>query len=151
MQVGALARRLPDGDGPERDAIESWVSANDAGSWVVLRGRVDGDELLDAYRRAWVVLSASHAEGWGMSFTEGSACGTPAVATDIAGHRGAVVDGETGILTGEDGLGTALAELLSDDARRAAMGMAGVAHASGLSWTAVAARHLELLAESIAG
>ena len=41
---------------------------------------------------AWVVISASHAEGWGMSLTEGAACATPAVATDIAGHREAVVD-----------------------------------------------------------
>lgn len=137
------------GEGPERPAIESWTKEHGAETWVDLRGRVAPDELLAAYRRAWVVLSASHAEGWGMSLTEGSACATPGVATDIAGHRGAVRNGETGILTGDAELGPALAELLSDDSRRTAMGAAAVAHAADLSWTAVAARHLELLADSI--
>ena len=84
-----------------------------------------------------------------MSLTEGSACGTPAVATDIAGHRGAVIDGRTGILTGDGGLGAALAALLADDELRSKMGAAAVEHAERLSWTAVAARQLELLARSI--
>ena len=54
--------------------------------------------LLDEYRRAWVVASASLAEGWGLTLTEAAACGTPAVATDIRGHRCSVVDGGTGLL-----------------------------------------------------
>jgi len=137
------------GSGPERQAVESWVSANEAADWVRLRGHVTDDELLDAYRRAWLVVSASHAEGWGMSLTEGGACGTPAVATDIAGHRGAVVDGETGVLVADDRLGPAIADLLGDTDRRELLGAAAVDHARSLSWTAVAARHLELLADAV--
>ena len=45
-----------------------------------------------------MLASASVAEGWGMTITEAAACGTPAVVTDIAGHRDAVVDGVTGVL-----------------------------------------------------
>ena len=33
-----------------------------------------------------------------MTLTEAAACGTPAVATTIAGHADAVLDGESGIL-----------------------------------------------------
>ena len=33
-----------------------------------------------------------------MTLTEAAACGTPAVATRIAGHEDAVVDGESGLL-----------------------------------------------------
>jgi glycosyltransferase involved in cell wall biosynthesis len=137
------------GDGPDRSAIESWVAANDAADWVQIRGRIEDDELLDAYRRAWLVASASHAEGWGMSLTEGGACGTPAVATDIAGHRSAVLDGETGVLTTVGQLGSAIADLLADTERRERLGAAAVDHARSVSWTAVAARHLELLADSV--
>ncbi len=61
-------------------------------------GRVSDEELVDWYRRAWVVASSSQREGWGMTLTEAAACGTPAVATDIAGHADAVVDGESGLL-----------------------------------------------------
>ena len=53
-------------------------------------GRVSDDELLDAYGRAWVVASVSLREGWGMTLTQAAATGTPAVATDIPGHRDAV-------------------------------------------------------------
>lgn len=137
------------GDGPDRDDIEHWIRQHDASGWVTVSGRVTDDELLEAYRRAWLVVSASYAEGWGMSLTEGGACGTPCVATDIAGHRGAAVDGVTGRLVTDDALGPTVAELLSDEASRSAMSAAAIAHAGGLSWTAVAARHLDLLADAV--
>lgn len=161
----AIARRQrPDlvveliGDGPDRAAIEDWIDNHAAAEWVTLRGRVDDEALLDAYRRAWLVVSTSHAEGWGMSLTEGGACATPCVATDIAGHRGAVIADRTGVLvterstaeaTAED-IGTAVAQLLDDPVRRGSLAHAAIEHAEGLSWTAVAARHLELVADSVA-
>jgi glycosyltransferase involved in cell wall biosynthesis len=86
-----------------------------------------------------------------MSLTEGAACGTPCVATDIAGHRGSCIDGETGVLVADvDDLGVEIAALLGDNGRREAMGAAAIEHARGLSWTAVAARHLDLLADAVA-
>ncbi|HSL73482.1 MAG TPA: glycosyltransferase family 4 protein [Ilumatobacteraceae bacterium] len=143
------------GDGPDRPRVEAWVAEHDAADWVRLRGRVGDDDLVAAYRQAWVVVSASYAEGWGMSLTEGAACGTPCVATDIAGHRGSALPGVTGELVAADAgddalaaaLGAAVADLLGDGDRRAAMRQAGLLHARGLSWSAVAARHLELLAD----
>ena len=69
------------------------------------------------YRRAWVVASGSLAEGWGLTLTEAAACGTPAVATDIRGHRCSVVDGQTGVLAPPERLGAAL----HDDADRRAL------------------------------
>ena len=59
---------------------------------------MDDAELVAWYRRAWVVASSSQREGWGMTLTEAAACGTPAVATAIAGHADAVLDGESGLL-----------------------------------------------------
>jgi glycosyltransferase involved in cell wall biosynthesis len=145
------------GDGPDRPLIESWIAEHGAADWVHLLGRVDDDELLDGYRRAWLVVSASHAEGWGMSLTEGGACATPCVATDIAGHRGAADPDRTGLLVPDDGshtvvadrLGHAVATLLADRERLERFGGAAVEHARGLSWTSVAARHLDLLCDGV--
>lgn len=146
------------GDGPDRALIEQWIEQHDAGDRVRLLGRVDDAELLDAYRRAWLVVSASHAEGWGMSLTEGGACATPCVATDIAGHRGAALPDRTGVLVAEqstasataDRLAEAVSDLLRDGPRRGRLGAAAVEHARGLSWTSVAARQLDLLCDSVA-
>lgn len=151
--VLAARARIPDltvdvvGDGPDREIIAEWVERHDAAGWVALRGRITDEALVEAYQRAWIVVSASHAEGWGMSLTEGGACGTPCVATDIAGHRGAAVDGETGCLVPLEGLGDAIVSLLNDDGRRTALGQAAIDHAGSLSWTAVAARHLDVLSD----
>lgn len=159
LEALELARRhVPEltvdlvGDGPDRPEIERWVSEHDASGWVRLLGFVDDDGLVGAYQRAWLVVSASKAEGWGMSLTEAAACATPAVATDIAGHRGSALDGETGLLVdGPVAISETVVELLADHARRTAMGLAGVEHATGFGWDDVAARHLELLASAVIG
>ncbi len=90
--------------------------------WIRLAGHVSDDELLALYRQAWVVASASIAEGWGMTLTEAAACGTPAVATRINGHSDAVVDGRSGLLAdGSRDLAAKLSQVLGDpDLRRPA-------------------------------
>ncbi len=137
-------RRLPDlrlrlvGDGPERDDLRRWIADHDAGAWIELPGHLDREALRDEYRRAWVVASASLAEGWGLSLTEGAACATPAVATDIRGHRCSVVDGTTGLLAEPADLGGALATVLSDDGLRRRLAAAALARARTLTWDASA-------------
>jgi glycosyltransferase involved in cell wall biosynthesis len=126
------------GDGPLRPELESWVTAHGAGSWVELPGRIDRVALRDEYRRAWVVASASLAEGWGLTLTEAAACGTPAVATAIRGHRCSVVDGVTGVLAPPAELGRALAGVLTDHERRDRLGAAALARARSLTWDASA-------------
>ena len=86
------------GDGPDRRALDEQVTRLGAADWVEFAGRVEHDDLVTIYRRSWIVASASLAEGWGLSLTEAAGCATPAVATDIRGHRSSVVDGETGLL-----------------------------------------------------
>ena len=58
------------GEGPLRADLEAWIADHDAGGWVDLLGHVDASQLRDEYRRAWIVASASLAEGWGLSLTE---------------------------------------------------------------------------------
>jgi glycosyltransferase involved in cell wall biosynthesis len=130
------------GDGPLKGELQAWIDEHDAGGWATLVGHVTRGQLRDEYRRAWVVGSASLAEGWGLSLTEGAACATPAVATDISGHRCSVVDGVTGVLAREDQLGTALAAVLSDADRRAALGVKALVRARTLTWDNSARRVL---------
>jgi glycosyltransferase involved in cell wall biosynthesis len=126
------------GSGPMRAELEALVAQLGAGEWIRFIGQVPHDDLVALYRRAWLVTSASLAEGWGLTLTEAAACGTPAVATDIRGHRSSVVDGVTGVLAPLERLGDTLADVLLDDERRGRLGEAALARARTLTWDAAA-------------
>lgn len=126
------------GDGPSRADLERRIAEVGGAGWITLAGRVDRHELVEHYRRAWLVVSGSLAEGWGLSLTEGAACGTPAVATDIRGHRSSVVDGVTGVLAPPERLGGTIADVLADHGRRDALAQAALARAGTLTWDASA-------------
>ncbi len=110
-------------------------------------GRVDDDELVSWYRRAWVVASSSQREGWGMTLTEAAACGTPAVATAIAGHADAVLDDESGLLVDDVAdLSVALGRVLGDEVLRSRLSRGALARARWFTWDVTARRALEALA-----
>jgi glycosyltransferase involved in cell wall biosynthesis len=135
------------GEGYEREALEAQVRELGASDWVSLPGRVDARTLLDLYRRAWVLASASAHEGWGMTVTEAAACGTPAVATRIAGHTDAIVDGRTGLLVGDPAaMGTAIERVIGDESLRTSMSQAARSYATQFTWGATARGTLEVLA-----
>ena len=139
--AAAARRSVPDltltivGEGYERPAIEATIDEVAGHGWISLPGRLDDAALRDHYRRAWVVAATSTAEGFGMTLTEAAACGTPAVATDIAGHRDAVVNQWSGILaTSADDFVDGLVSLLSDAGRNAELSAGAVNRAGQLTW-----------------
>ncbi|MFZ0250684.1 MAG: glycosyltransferase family 4 protein [Acidimicrobiales bacterium] len=135
------------GEGYERAALEALRDELGATDWVSLPGRVDDDELVAWYRKAWVVASSSQREGWGMTLTEAAACGTPAVATAIAGHADAVLDGESGLLVEDpDELAGALGRVLGDEVLRSRLARGALSRARWFTWDATARRALEALA-----
>jgi len=108
---------------------------------VKLAGAV-GDELLRAcYRRALVTVMPSLAEGFGLPVLESAACGTPALASattslaEAAGTQLATFDpGDT------EALARSVADLLSDEQRRAEILDLQRDLASRSTWEAVADR-----------
>jgi glycosyltransferase involved in cell wall biosynthesis len=136
------------GEGYERPALEAQVRAADAEEWLSLPGRLGDQELVDLYRRAWLVVSTSVREGWGMTLTEAGACGTPAVATRIAGHEDAVSHGESGLLVDTmDDVVTAAAAILSDDQLRGRLGEGAVRTAERFTWDRTALVSFGVLAD----
>jgi glycosyltransferase involved in cell wall biosynthesis len=138
------------GEGYERAALEQLIEELGATAWLRLPGRASDDELLDAYRSAWVVASSSLREGWGMTLTEAAACGTPSVATDIAGHRDAVRRDVSGLLVPDEpgALADGLVRVLADVELRARLSEGALAYASTLTWEATATEVFRLLAAS---
>jgi glycosyltransferase involved in cell wall biosynthesis len=133
-------RTVPDltativGQGPLADELRARIDAADAGAFIRLAGRVDDADLIDLYRSSWLVVSGSIAEGWGLSLTEAAGCGTPALATDIRGHRNSVLHGESGVLVAPDDLGDEMASLLADRARLDQLADGALRWGRSLTW-----------------
>lgn len=152
--IAEVRTRIPEvrlvivGTGPEHGALRDLVHELDLEDSVTFAGRVGEDELVSLYRRAWVVASSSVREGWGMTLTEAAACGTPAVATRIAGHVDAVAEGTGGLLVDHHSeLAGALAEVLTDDDLRARLRAGALEHAASFRWINTATSILTALNE----
>jgi glycosyltransferase involved in cell wall biosynthesis len=138
-QAHVPGRLVVVGDGPLLDDVRRQARSIPR---VQVLGRVDEAEKKDLLSRAWVVLSAAHHEGWGMSVLEGGAYGTPCVAVDAPGIRDAVIDGVTGHLVHPRNdaeiasvLGRAMQQIVEDEARRKELGAAARSRALDLSWS----------------
>ena len=135
-------------EGYERPALEALRRQLGADDWIQLPGWMDDDAVVGLYRRSWLLASTSLREGWHMGITEAAACGTPAVATDIAGHRDAIADGRSGLLAGDEReLVARISEIIGDDALRSRLTEGARAHARQFTWDATALGTFRALAE----
>lgn len=162
-----LAPTYPDllvaigGGGRDHSRLERLIEST--GAPARLLGRIDHDDLpllygcADAYamlcRNRWAGLEQ---EGFGIVFLEAAAAGVPQVAGASGGAAEAVVDGETGYVIDPpddvEAVAAALARLLDDPERRAAMGAAGRQRAvDGFEYDGLAARLGAALAACEAG
>jgi glycosyltransferase involved in cell wall biosynthesis len=154
VRVASAAREeVPDlrvvivGEGYERSRIVEAIHEHHAEDWVTLHGRLTDSELRNLYRSSWLVASTSVREGWGMTITEAAACGTPCLATDIAGHRDAAVAGSSGLLASTDAdLTDAMVRILRERDLRSRLERGALARAAELTWDATALGTFRVLA-----
>jgi len=96
--------------------LTALIDSLDLASRITVLSNVRPVELPQLYQGASVYLQASYEEGLGISVLEAMAAGLPVVATDTAGTRETVVDGETGYLipqTPPDVVATAIANCIT--------------------------------------
>jgi len=128
-----LARQFHEVVRPAVPDAELWMVSRDvpadAGPGVRALGALSDEELADAYRKAWVFCLPSDYEGFGIPYIEAMASGAPVVATPNPGAAYVTDDGRAGVLAALPDVGSTVAALLQDDARRAALAAAGLARA----------------------
>ncbi len=139
------------GRGDARGEIERRVSDLGLSRQITFWGFVDEREKVRLLQQAWVFVSPSMNEGWGLSVLEANACGTPSVVFDVPGLRDAVVNEETGFTVPDgdvDGLSQKLAQILGHAPLRQRLRENAVAWAQRFTWEDSARSMLRLLEEA---
>ncbi len=117
-------------------------------------GLVPPEDLPRYYRTGTIFCAPSTGfESFGIVLLEAMAAGVPIVASDIAGYRAVLKDGEEGSLVepgDELAIASAIIRLLRDPARRAQMCDAGKRKAAQHDWSIIARRVLEFYERTIA-
>ncbi|MCS7060365.1 MAG: glycosyltransferase [Anaerolineae bacterium] len=118
-------------------ALRSELGLNDL---ITFLGARDQETLQFYYAAADVLVMPSHYESFGMVALEAMACGTPVIASDVGGLSQLVRHNRTGLrVPSKDPLALANAAraLLTDEARRRAMGHRAACAAEDYSWTKI--------------
>lgn len=138
-------RLLIGGAGDYRAELERLVARLGLERYVTFLGVVPHHEMPRLYALADVVLGTSFAsETFGMALCEALSCARPVVASNWAGYREVVLDGETGLVVpAQDppALAAAIERLLADPALAARLGRQGRRRVHQLfTWEAVTDR-----------
>jgi len=124
------------------------------GRMVVFLGKRAQDTLPYYYSAADVLVMPSHYESFGMVALEAMACGTPVIASQVGGLAFLVQDGETGFhIPDQDpkALCEKMMILLSDEDRRAKMGLRAAEYAKDYAWSNIAAQIVEVYKSLVEG
>jgi len=163
LQAFALLRRRMPGatltiaGATRRQVLETERVGNDLPvdlTGVEALGWVDDGQKVAELGAAEVLCAPSlAAESFGIVLAESMAAGVPVVASDLAGYRAVLRDGETGRLTPSGdpvALADALYDLLQDEGERRRLAAAGIAAAAELSWGHITDRIVEAYEDALA-
>lgn len=118
-------------------ALRALVKRLNISDSVDFRGEVDEDEKVRILSSAWVFVTTSIKEGWGLCPVEANACGTPAISYNVPGLRDSIRDGYNGILVKDgdiDSLAQRIHAVIADDDLISRLGTHGKEWASRFTW-----------------
>jgi glycosyltransferase involved in cell wall biosynthesis len=135
------------GEGRDRRPIVARIAKLGLGASVTLHGAVSAPA--EALRQAGLLVLPSEAEGFGLVLIEAMSAGVPVVATDVAGIRDVVKNGETGLLVppgDPPALASAIRRVVEDPSLRESLVEEGSRYVrERFSWESVLARYRALL------
>jgi phosphatidylinositol alpha-1,6-mannosyltransferase len=100
------------GEGTDQTRLEALAHEDGVGERVRFLGAVGLETLIETYRMADLFVMPSTGEGFGVTFLEAMASGTPALGLGVAGARDALADGQLGSAVSESELCGAIERLL---------------------------------------
>jgi len=100
------------GEGDDRPRLETFVRSAQLSDRVRFLGALGLQDLIETYRMADLFVMPSTGEGFGVTFLEAMASGTPALGVNVAGARDALADGNLGTVASEKEFSDTVGRLL---------------------------------------
>jgi glycosyltransferase involved in cell wall biosynthesis len=151
--VPSVLKNLPNtkfriiGDGPDSSNLKALVKNLGIETSVHFEGKVPNSEISKYYRKAAIFCSTSREEAFGRAIIESMSTGRPVIATATSGALEIVEKGKDGIIipiNDSDALSEAITRLLTDEALRKKMSIAGRKSAEAkFDWNIICKRYLE--------
>ncbi len=95
------------------------------------------NKKLELLRNAWIFVSPSMKEGWGITVIEANACGTPAIGYNVPGLKDSIIHGYNGLLV-KDGdiveLAKTIINVLNDEKLRDKMSIDAIKWSKNFDW-----------------
>jgi cellulose synthase/poly-beta-1,6-N-acetylglucosamine synthase-like glycosyltransferase/glycosyltransferase involved in cell wall biosynthesis len=136
------------GDGEDKHRLMKLTKSLNLEAKIKFTGKVSEEEKVDLYQKAWVFVNPSLMEGWGITTIEANACGTPVVASNVAGLRDAVHNPHSGVLVpygNVDEFSKYIVKLINNKGMRQRMVKDSIAWAKKYSWDSAVKQITELL------
>ncbi len=146
------AKLIIAGKGPDEENLKELVQKLGLKDYIDFKGFVTENEKRRILARSWVLIQPSSFEGWGITVMEANASGTTVIASDTAGLRDSVVDGQTGLLveTGNvKGLSRAMIALTDMDGYRSRLSKNAYEWSRTFSWNYSEASFLNIMNREI--
>lgn len=159
--VSAFAKILPvlpeaklviAGTGTNEKKIKRQVERMGLQEFVTFAGRVSEDDKRRILAESWIAVQPSSIEGWGITVIEAMACGTPVIASNVAGLKDSVVDGVTGLLVPVKSVAMLSEKMLllaNDHKLRTTLRNNAKKYASQFTWTKAAEKCIETIKASL--
>lgn len=133
-------------------AVEKAVRDRGVQDHVQVVGEVSEADKSALLSSAWLFVTASMKEGWGLSVIEANSCGTPAVSYDVPGLRDSIRPNFNGVLV-EDGnierFAEEIARLIADPDERERMSENAVKWSKQFNWDRTARMFEDILREQV--
>jgi glycosyltransferase involved in cell wall biosynthesis len=138
------------GEGGEKEKLQRFAEKIGIFSKIQFAGKVNEEEKVSLFQKAWVFVNPSFMEGWGITTIEAAACGTPTVASDVPGLRDSIKDPYTGILVpyGKyDRFARNIIKLIKDEKLLKKMSKESIEWSSSFNWDKSASKLIELISK----
>lgn len=102
--AGIVINKIPNakfiiaGDGPDKDRLFKLVRKLKLDHIIQFLGYISEAEKISLMQKSWACINPSLIEGWGITNIEANACGTPVIASNVAGLRDSVHNPHSGFL-----------------------------------------------------